>query len=118
MTIVGDAVLRPLLMQLDKKKYDLSSFFAVGNGGAPLTPAVRAMAVERIPNLVISDSAGSSETGAQMHVTSMDDVEVGSFLPGPGHGGRRRDPVPRARAGARGQRVAGADGQRATRVSR
>jgi acyl-CoA synthetase (AMP-forming)/AMP-acid ligase II len=84
MTIVGDAVLRPLLLQLDKKTYDLSSFFAVGNGGAPLTPAVRAMAVERIPNLVISDSAGSSETGAQMHVTSVDDVEVGTFLPGPG----------------------------------
>jgi 3-oxocholest-4-en-26-oate---CoA ligase len=84
MTIVGDAVLRPLLMQLDKKTYDLSSFYAVGNGGAPLTPAVRALAVERIPNLVISDSAGSSETGAQMHVTSVDDVEVGTFLPGPG----------------------------------
>jgi len=84
MTIVGDAVLRPLLLQLDAKRYDLSSFFAVGNGGAPLTPAVRAMAVERIPNLVISDSAGSSETGAQMHVTSVDDVEVGTFLPGPG----------------------------------
>ncbi len=84
MTVVGDAVLRPLLLQLDKKSYDLSSFFAVGNGGAPLTPAVRAMAVERIPNLVISDSAGSSETGAQMHVTSVDDVEVGTFLPGPG----------------------------------
>jgi acyl-CoA synthetase (AMP-forming)/AMP-acid ligase II len=84
MTIVGDAVLRPLVLQLDKKSYDLSSFFAVGNGGAPLTPAVRAMAVERIPNLVISDSAGSSETGAQMHVTSVDDVDVGTFLPGPG----------------------------------
>ncbi len=84
MTIVGDAVLRPLLLQLDAKRYDLSSFFAVGNGGAPLTPTVRAMAVERIPNLVISDSAGSSETGAQMHVTSVDDVEVGTFLPGPG----------------------------------
>ena len=54
MTIVGDAVLRPLLLQLDKKSYDLSSFFAVGNGGAPLTPAVRAMALERLPNLVIS----------------------------------------------------------------
>ena len=84
MTIVGDAVLRPLLLQLDKKSYDLSSFFAVGNGGAPLTPAVRAMALERIPHLVISDSAGSSETGAQMHVTSVDDVAVGTFLPGPG----------------------------------
>jgi fatty-acyl-CoA synthase len=84
MTIVGDAILRPLLLQLDKKRYDLSSFFAVGNGGAPLTPAVRAMAMERLPNLVISDSAGSSETGAQMHVTSVDPVEAGTFIPGPG----------------------------------
>ncbi|HEY6474428.1 MAG TPA: acyl-CoA synthetase [Acidimicrobiales bacterium] len=84
MTIVGDAILRPLLLQLDKKSYDLSSFFAVGNGGAPLTPAVRAMAMERMPNLVISDSAGSSETGAQMHVTSVDAIEVGTFIPGPG----------------------------------
>jgi len=84
MTIVGDAILRPLLLQLDKKSYDLSSFFAVGNGGAPLTPAVRAMAMERLPNLLISDSAGSSETGAQMHVTSVDPIEVGTFIPGPG----------------------------------
>ncbi len=84
MTIVGDAVLRPLLVQLDRASYDLSSFFAVGNGGAPLTPAVRAMALERLPNVIISDSAGSSETGAQMHATSMDRVEPGSFLPGPG----------------------------------
>ena len=84
MTIVGDAVLRPLLLQLDKKSYDLSSFFAVGNGGAPLTPAVRAMAMARLPDLVISDSAGASETGAQMHVTSVDPVEVGTFIPGPG----------------------------------
>ena len=84
MTIVGDAVLRPLLLQLDKKSYDLSSFFAIGNGGAPLTPAVRTMATERLPDLVISDSAGASETGAQMHVTSVDPVEVGTFIPGPG----------------------------------
>jgi fatty-acyl-CoA synthase len=84
MTIVGDAILRPLVLQLDKKTYDLSSFFAVGNGGAPLTPAVRAMALERLPNLVISDSAGSSETGAQMHVTSVDGIDVGKFVPGPG----------------------------------
>ena len=97
MTIVGDAVLRPLLVQLDKKSYDLSSFFAVGNGGAPLTPAVRAMAVERMPNLVISDSAGSSETGAQMHVTSMDDVAVGVVPPRAGHRGGRRDAVAGAR---------------------
>ena len=118
MTIVGDAVLRPLLMQLDKKSYDLSSFFAVGNGGAPLTPAVRAMAVERIPNLVISDSAGSSETGAQMHVTSMDDVAVGSFLPGPGTLVVDETLSRVLAAGARGQRLAGADRECAAGVSR
>jgi acyl-coenzyme A synthetase/AMP-(fatty) acid ligase len=68
-------------MQLDRADYDLSSFFAVGNGGAPLTPAVRELALTRLPNLVISDSAGSSETGAQMHAVS---GEAGNFLPGPG----------------------------------
>ncbi len=84
MTIVGDAVLRPLIMQLDKKEYDLSSFFAVGNGGAPSTPAVRELALARLPNLVISDSAGSSETGAQMHVVTDKGGKAGNFLPGPG----------------------------------
>jgi 3-oxocholest-4-en-26-oate---CoA ligase len=84
MTVVGDAVLRPLLMQLDRAHYDLTSFFAVGNGGAPLTPAVRELALARLPNLIISDSAGSSETGAQMHAVSRDGGEAGNFRPGPG----------------------------------
>ena len=85
MTIVGDAVLRPLVMQLDRADYDLSSLIAVGNGGAPLTPAVRALALARLPNLIISDSAGSSETGAQMHaVSGPEGTEAGNFLPGPG----------------------------------
>ncbi|HEY1829269.1 MAG TPA: acyl-CoA synthetase [Acidimicrobiales bacterium] len=83
MTIVGDAVLRPLLLQLDQKDYDLSSFFAVGNGGAALTPAVRQMALDRLPNLVISDSAGSSETGAQMYTVGRASA-AGTFAPGPG----------------------------------
>jgi 3-oxocholest-4-en-26-oate---CoA ligase len=84
MTVVGDAVLRPLVMQLDQADYDLSSFYAVGNGGAPLTPAVRELALARLPNLIISDSAGSSETGAQMFVVRTKDGSAGSFLPGPG----------------------------------
>jgi 3-oxocholest-4-en-26-oate---CoA ligase len=84
MTIVGDAVLRPLVMQLDRADYDLSSLFAVGNGGAPLTPAVRELALARLPDLIISDSAGSSETGAQMHSVSNDSGEAGTFRPGPG----------------------------------
>ncbi|MHB8219456.1 MAG: acyl-CoA synthetase [Acidimicrobiales bacterium] len=83
-TIVGDAMLRPLLEELDRAEYDVSSLFAVGNGGAPLTPAVREMAVERMPPLIISDSAGSSETGAQMHAVSSDPGSAGRFVPGPG----------------------------------
>ncbi len=84
MIIVGDAVLRPLILQLDKATYDLSSFFAVGNGGAALTPAVRDLALARLPNLIISDSGGSSETGAQMFVVRDDTTTAGNFLPGPG----------------------------------
>jgi 3-oxocholest-4-en-26-oate---CoA ligase len=84
MTIVGDAVLRPLVMQLDQADYDLSSFYAVGNGGAALTPAVRELALARLPNLMISDSGGSSETGAQMFVVRTDKTAAADFLPGPG----------------------------------
>ncbi len=84
MTIVGDAVLRPAARAARQEVVRPLVVLRRRERGAPLTPAVRAMAVERIPNLVISDSAGSSETGAQMHVTSVDDVAVGSFLPGPG----------------------------------
>jgi fatty-acyl-CoA synthase len=84
MTIVGDAVLRPLVMQLDHAEYDVSSLFAVGNGGAALTPAVRELALARLPNIMISDSGGSSETGAQMFVMRSDAGKAGNFLPGPG----------------------------------
>jgi fatty-acyl-CoA synthase len=83
-TIVGDAMLRPLLDELDRGDYDTSSLWAVGNGGAPLTPAVRELALARLPSLIISDSAGSSETGAQMHAASNDAETAGKFVPGPG----------------------------------
>jgi 3-oxocholest-4-en-26-oate---CoA ligase len=84
LTIVGDAVLRPLLDELDRATYDTSSLLAVGNGGAPLTPAVRQLAVAHLPSLIISDSAGSSETGAQMHAVASGAGTTPRFRPGPG----------------------------------
>ncbi|MGH9090565.1 MAG: acyl-CoA synthetase [Acidimicrobiales bacterium] len=84
LTIVGDAMLRPLLEELDRGGHNASSLIVVGNGGAPLTPAVRAMAQERLPSLLLSDSAGSSETGAQMHAVATDASSAGRFSPGPG----------------------------------
>jgi 3-oxocholest-4-en-26-oate---CoA ligase len=87
LTIVGDAMLRPLLDELDRGDYDTSSLYAVGNGGAPLTPAVRQLALAHLPTLIISDSAGSSETGAQMHAVANGATDGGAtprFRPGPG----------------------------------
>ena len=83
-TVVGDATVRPLLDELDRTTYDTSSLLAIGNGGAPLTAAVRALIAERLPNVLITDAAGSSETGAQMSTSSASNEAAGSFQPGPG----------------------------------
>ena len=69
-TVIGDAMVRPLLAELDRNTYDLSSLLAVGNGGAPPPPAVRDQLLERFPNLFITDTVGASETGAQMNLAS------------------------------------------------
>jgi acyl-CoA synthetase (AMP-forming)/AMP-acid ligase II len=84
MTMVGDAMLRPLLEELGRHPYDTSSLFAIGNGGAPLTPAVRELALAALPNLMIADSAGASETGAQMTTVSAHGAAAATFNPGPG----------------------------------
>jgi acyl-CoA synthetase (AMP-forming)/AMP-acid ligase II len=66
MTVVGDAVVRPLVDEWDRSgPYDVSSLFSIGSGGAPLTPALKARFVEALPNTMIVDGFGSSETGAQ-----------------------------------------------------
>jgi len=82
-TVIGDAMVRPLLAELDRKSYDLSSLLAVGNGGAPLTPTVRDLLLERFPNLFITDTVGASETGAQMNLASTDNGRATTFSPGP-----------------------------------
>ncbi len=82
-TVIGDAMVRPLLAELEQNSYDLSSLLAVGNGGAPLTPAMRDLLLERFPNLFITDTVGASETGAQMNLASSDGGRVTTFSPGP-----------------------------------
>ena len=65
LTIVGDAFGRPLLDQLAKRDYDLSSLALVTSGGAILTAALKQEFLQRLPNLRILDALGSSESGAQ-----------------------------------------------------
>ncbi len=63
--IVGDAFARPLIDQLDAKRYDLSQFGILLSGGAILTPALKDAFLQRIPHLMIIDGFGASETGGQ-----------------------------------------------------
>jgi acyl-CoA synthetase (AMP-forming)/AMP-acid ligase II len=64
--ITGDAMGRPLIEALDERgvDYDLSSLVAVSSTAAVFSPSVKDQFFERFPNLVLSDSIGASESGA------------------------------------------------------
>jgi acyl-CoA synthetase (AMP-forming)/AMP-acid ligase II len=83
-TVVGDAMARPLLAAIEKGVADVSSLAAVANGGALLTPYVKQRLIEALPNAVVVDGVGSSETGAQMHhLSTAGAVATGTFNAGP-----------------------------------
>jgi len=84
--IVGDAFARPLLDELDRRAYDLSTLTVVLSGGAPLSAPLKAGLLERLPSLMIVDGLGSSEAGGQMsHVSAGGSVSTGTFPLGPGN---------------------------------
>ncbi|MBV9641507.1 MAG: acyl-CoA synthetase [Mycobacteriaceae bacterium] len=64
--VVGDAIARPLLDEIETGKYDLSGLLSISNGGAPLSPTVRQRLLAALPNLLILDAVGASESGMQM----------------------------------------------------
>ncbi len=83
-TVVGDAIARPLVAQFENGVADVSSLAVVANGGALLTPYIKQRLIETLPNAVVVDGVGSSETGAQMHHMSMSGaVSTGTFNAGP-----------------------------------
>lgn len=112
--VVGDAIARPLVDEIETGGYDLSGLMTITNGGAPLSPTVRARILAALPHLMLLDAVGASESGAQMstYATAGADTEVATFNPqsdtaviaedlsrvlGPGEGGgwlARRDLIP------------------------
>jgi 3-oxocholest-4-en-26-oate---CoA ligase len=83
-TVVGDAMARPLVAAIEKGIADVSSLVVVANGGALLTPFVKQRLIEVLPDAIVVDGVGSSETGAQMHHLSMSGaVSTGTFNAGP-----------------------------------
>ncbi len=86
MLIVGDAFARPLLDELDRGNYDVSSMFMLVSGGAALGAPLKARFLEAIPQMAIMDGLGSSETGTQARqvVGAGQTTTTGTFTPEPG----------------------------------
>ncbi|MGQ4600052.1 AMP-binding protein [Nocardia sp. R6R-6] len=67
--ITGDAMARPMLDALLEgnpetgQPYDLSSLYVLASSAALFSPALKDQFLELLPNRMISDSIGSSETG-------------------------------------------------------
>lgn len=83
-TVVGDAMARPLADAFERTSADLSSLAVVANGGAQLTPTAKQRLIDTKANLMVVDGVGSSETGAQMtHMSAPGAVSTGKFTAGP-----------------------------------
>jgi acyl-CoA synthetase (AMP-forming)/AMP-acid ligase II len=68
LTIVGDAMALPLADALEKAAaagtpYDTSSLLAIGSGGAVLSTTAKGRLASLVPNVMVVDGFGSSETG-------------------------------------------------------
>jgi 3-oxocholest-4-en-26-oate---CoA ligase len=65
LVVVGDATARPLLDELEANPgvHDTSSLVAVGSGGALLSASTKRRLAVVLPNIVVVDAFGSSETG-------------------------------------------------------
>ena len=63
MTMVGDAYAGPLVEELQRRSYDLSSLLAIGTGGAATNPKFQRALLEAMPQITLINGYGSSETG-------------------------------------------------------
>ena len=81
--VVGDAIARPLLDEIETGDYDLSGLFTITNGGAPLSPTVRERILAALPHLMLLDAVGASESGAQMSMATTADAptQAATFTP-------------------------------------
>ena len=100
LVIIGDAMARPLIEEYVSGSYDASSLLALSSSAALFSPTVREACLAALPNVVITDAIGSSETG----FTGISFVSAGAktsggprVTPGPativiGDDGRRAGP--------------------------
>jgi 3-oxocholest-4-en-26-oate---CoA ligase len=63
LVVVGDAMARPLIDALGEGGYDSSSVLSLSSNGALFSQSTKDAAFAALPNVVITDAIGSSETG-------------------------------------------------------
>jgi fatty-acyl-CoA synthase len=84
--IVGDAFARPLIDELARHDYDLSTLTVLLSGGAPLSANLKEELLAHLPTLMIVDGLGSSEAGGQLsHVSAGSGATTGTFPIAPGN---------------------------------
>ncbi|MFE0102315.1 acyl-CoA synthetase [Streptomyces sp. NPDC059009] len=81
-SLVGDAMLRPLIDALTGPLTgtDLSSLFSVSSSGAIMSESVRAQFQELVPNVLLLNNFGSSESGSNGKATDDSGPEKGFRL--------------------------------------
>ena len=84
--IVGDAFARPLLDELDRSNYDLTTLTLILSGGAPLSAHLKEAFLGHLPTTMIIDGLGSSEAGGQLsQVSAGGSASTGTFPISPGN---------------------------------
>lgn len=78
LVIVGDAMATPLADYLDANPdaFDLSSLIVIASGGALFSPSTKERLRTLLPNRIIMDGLGSSETGVMGNKASMPGVDL------------------------------------------
>jgi acyl-CoA synthetase (AMP-forming)/AMP-acid ligase II len=78
MSVVGDAMARPLMEALAAGAYDTSSLVSFNSTAALFSPAVKDACMKALPTVFISEAIGSTETGfAGIAFVSADDEHRG-----------------------------------------
>jgi acyl-CoA synthetase (AMP-forming)/AMP-acid ligase II len=63
LVIIGDAMARPLIEAYAEGDYDISSLVAMSSSAALFSPAVKDACAKALPDVVITEAIGSTETG-------------------------------------------------------
>jgi acyl-CoA synthetase (AMP-forming)/AMP-acid ligase II len=84
MSIVGDAYAGPMVEELRRRPYDLSSLMILGTGGAATGEQYKEALLELLPTLVIMDGYGASETGGMAYGARTKGSRTEGFVPSAG----------------------------------